>query len=404
MNSEITRFCPICGLKTQAINFKSSFYNCSNCKSNFSVKESILLLKGSNSDSQFIDQAIRINQGEEMIIRGGKKITKSYTRFRTEKSDDQESNFSVILKEGLSLWKDSIGKLALISVFLFLVLYAIFTINQSIIMGNQLVADFVNIDTKPMWSGSSDLLLLGIPLLLTPLLNPLNWAFYIILTIGLGLIILIMHQTIYTTPTAQIRDLDVLKNWIDSFPRLIIVGIGIGLTNLLLFDNGKFLLDSFEIPFSVFIGVNLVGTSGTPGGFIVWAIFAFVFFPIWMLTQVLLFLAVQSAVLTKNGSLGGIGYSEILVRGQFQKILKFLILKTLIVYFLLVILQGDNQNILFSQFITGDPVIQFTSVVQRTPITELLIIPILVIIFSLLSSWQLIMFEESHRRFNYLKK
>ncbi|MHA2366764.1 MAG: hypothetical protein ACXAC7_22615, partial [Candidatus Hodarchaeales archaeon] len=115
----------------------------------------------------------------------------------------------------------------------------------------------------------------------------------------------------------------------------------------------------------------------------------------WMLTQIILFLTIPSAVLTKEGSINGVRYSEVLVRSRYRKILILLIVRAIIAIIPLLIIQGIEQTVI-EDFFLGSNMIVLNTTITPDMLYGFLILPLIFLTLSIMSAWQLIMFEEEN--------
>jgi hypothetical protein len=114
-----------------------------------------------------------------------------------------------------------------------------------------------------------------------------------------------------------------------------------------------------------------------------------------MLTQIILFLTIPSAVLTKEGSINGVRYSEVLVRSRYRKILILLIVRAIIAIIPLLIIQGIEQTVI-EDFFLGSNMIVLNTTITPDMLYGFLILPLIFLTLSIMSAWQLIMFEEEN--------
>jgi len=385
MEQMTDRYCPVCATITKPSLLHDNNYVCPTCNTSFLINGSFLLDHDHKTSSNFIDRAILIQQGQATPIGTGNKVKRTYTRFRTEKTEhiiENESNATQIISEGFQIWSDSIIPVGIGIIIFGLLLFLLGSyIPTEILNGNEMVSQALGINLTPNWIGETNFLFAVIPILIVPILNPVQWLYYIVLTLGLGLTILFLHRQIYSTPSDPILFPSILIKYMQKVPQLVILGGIIAITNLLFLENGKLLLASFSFDQVLPNVTDIEGLLQTEGFAIVaWAIAAVILFPIWLLTQIILFLAIPSIVLARGESWLGIGHSEVLVRGRFLKIFKFYVARALLALIPIIVLQSIEISI-FSDLPSG-----------------LITIPLVYLSLTIMAAWQVIMYEEESRR------
>jgi hypothetical protein len=235
-----------------------------------------------------------------------------------------------------------------------------------------------------------------------PLFNIIEWLNIVVLTIGLSLAVLIFEKSIFETNTSKISYMHQIKKFIGNLPKILSLGIFLAFIYVLLIKSPEFLFtviaENEPLPpvnlemqgnFDFFTLASQLVTQA-------------ILFPIWLMINILVFLAIPSIMLRDRENIGGIKYGEVLVRGYWIKTLMMIVARIVfftVILFILIYIEFFiiHQDItpIFEKNIV-QILLDYETIIG--PLGGFLILPYAFFTFVILTGAQLIMFLELHRK------
>jgi hypothetical protein len=397
------RHCPNCNYDIQDVAGSTS---CRKCGINYKVFDgNILIPETIDENSPLLNRTINIAKGEVSGPDSSAILRQSFKRFNTETSTVsplRESPVKLIFAESLYMAQSSFVAILLLVLFFGGLLYGLNYIDLNILGGNTAIADFFGINLVFNWVDPGNYVLTSLPIFFIPLFNIIEWLNVIVLTIGLSLAVLIFEKSIFETNTSKISYTHQIKKFTKILPKILSLGIFLAFIYVLLIKSPEFL--------STLIADN---APSPPVNQIMQGNFDFftiasqlvtqaILFPIWLMINILIFLAIPSIMLRDREDIGGIRYGEVLVRGYWIKTLMMIVARivlfTVILFILIYI-----EFFIIHQDIT--PIFEITIIeilldyeTILGPLSGFLILPYAFFTFVILTGTQLIMFLELHRK------
>lgn len=398
MEPSIKRFCPSCGEFIAVNENTNGELTCPGCQTVYSIHSNILTpVDEGVAKTIMFSRAIAVQQGSLTKVSSGYKQAKRYERFRTEEEIDSESSTSEVLGEGLQLWiNTNLGSSLLITVplmafFIFFLSMLVWLSKTDFLGISSVMSGWINTNVTGDISDGLDFVVKTLPLVFIPLLDPLRWIYYIVLTLFLGLMAMFFHRTVFSTPTERLSVADAIVRWLTKTPSLLLLGSVVALTNLLFFDGFFYMLQAFE-PSSVTFGspseplalMSVLDVNFSYAG-VGLAIAAFLAFPVWVLIQLMLFIAIPAAVLLPKENWRSFLHSENLMRGRWLSAMKVFLVWAVLSIVLNFLIVPVGFTMLSDMGLSDDTLVALLKVPGR------------VITATLLLAWQMIIYYEVQR-------
>jgi hypothetical protein len=397
------RYCPNCNYDIQETIGGTS---CRKCGTNYKVFDgNILIPETVDENSPILNRTINIVKGEVSGSDSSAILRQSFKRFNTEASNVsplRESPVTLILSESLYMVQNSFTAFLLLVLFFGGLLYGLNYIDTNVLGGNAAIADYFGISLVINWFDPGNYVLTSLPILFMPLFNIIEWLNIVVLTIGLSLAVLIFEKSIFETNTSKISYMHQIKKFIGNLPKILSLGIFLAFIYVLLIKSPEFLstviAENEPLPpvnlemqgnFDFFTLASQLVTQA-------------ILFPIWLMINILIFLAIPSIMLRDRENIGGIKYGEVLVRGYWIKTLMMIIARIVffaVILFILIyveffIIHQDITPIFEKNII--QILLDYETILG--PLGGFLILPYAFFTFVILTGAQLIMFLELHRK------
>ncbi|OLS24189.1 MAG: hypothetical protein HeimC3_20880 [Candidatus Heimdallarchaeota archaeon LC_3] len=402
------RFCPNCGKSFSQ--FSTSTDNkviCDNCVTKFQLIDEQIVIQGdSDLDSPVLNRAINVSKGSTFGQGINKTSKQTFKRFNSDSSSNlplKISSIKITLMESLYMIRSSFFPILILTLFFGLIIYGINYLNTDL-GGNTKVAELLSVNPSINWNEPVDFLFDIVPLLLTPLFNIFEWLNSIMLIVGISLAILIFEKSIYETNIVKVQYSGLIQRFVNRLPKILIFSLIYAFFQIFFIKSPDFLLTLMARDLADQSSLQLLSIflSFSAYAYITITISSVVYFPLWLLFNILFFLALPSILLGDGEKAGGIKYAEVLVRGRWKKIFGFLFTRLLLFSVVVIILTYIETWLIYGNFdrIINqglDGIVLFYKDIIG-PQGGFLIYPFTFLTYVILAGMQIILFLELQRK------